>query len=607
MTDEDGSADRAWSDALLAAAITAIDGARFGGVVLRAPHGPVRQSWLDILTTLMPAGVPVRKMPSHIGDDRLIGGLDLAASLSAGRRVADHGLLAASHGGLVVVPMAERLASTTAARLAAAFDTGTVTVARDGLDLCLPARFAMVALDEGATDEDAVPSGLRDRLALHLDLTGVDHRQAVADLDRLSGAVSEARSLRTEVTVPDQALEALCATAAALGIDSLRPSRFAVAVARTLAMLDGRSEVCEADVVDAARLVLAPRATCLPADPDEIDEPQDGEKPPSPEDQDTAEAGPDDDKINPESLEDIVIAATAASIPDKLLERWRTPAAGRGGDRAGGRTGAVAASRRRGRPVGATAGSPGDGARLNLIETLRAAAPWQRLRATPDDAAGRIHVRKSDFRIARHKRPTETTTIFVVDASGSSALHRLSEAKGAVELLLAECYARRDHVALITFRGTGAELLLPATRSLFRAKRNLAGMRGGGGTPLASALQVSVALADQERRRDRTPMVVLLTDGRANITLDGRHDRGVATADATAQAAGLRATGVPALLIDTGPRPDPRARTLADAMTARYVPMPQAGAQAMSAIVRGAVETERHAPHRAAGEQRVPC
>jgi magnesium chelatase subunit D len=99
----------------------------------------------------------------------------------------------------------------------------------------------------------------------------------------------------------------------------------------------------------------------------------------------------------------------------------------------------------------------------------------------------RIDVRKDDFRIFRLKRRTQTTIIFLVDASGSAAMHRLSEVKGAVELLLADCYVRRDRVALIAFRRKSAELLLPPTRSLVRAKRSLAALAAGGGTPLASA------------------------------------------------------------------------------------------------------------------------
>ena len=100
-------------------------------------------------------------------------------------------------------------------------------------------------------------------------------------------------------------------------------------------------------------------------------------------------------------------------------------------------------------------------------------------------------MRRDDFRMTRFQQRTRTTTIFVVDASGSSALNRLAEAKGAVELLLADCYVRRDQVALLAFRGKEAELLLPPTRSLVRAKRSLAGLPGGGGTPLAAGIDAA--------------------------------------------------------------------------------------------------------------------
>jgi magnesium chelatase subunit D len=197
-------------------------------------------------------------------------------------------------------------------------------------------------------------------------------------------------------------------------------------------------------------------------------------------------------------------------------------------------------------------------------------------------------VRREDFRITRHKQRTGTTTIFVVDASGSSALHRLAEAKGAVELLLADCYVRRDRVALIAFRGRGAELLLPPTRSLVRAKRSLAGLPGGGATPLAAGIDAAVGLADAVRRKGDTPVVVMLTDGRANITRSGEGGRARAEDEALAAARGLRTAGLAALLIDTSPRPQPQAQRLAHEMHARYLPLPHADAAALSTAVRAA-------------------
>jgi magnesium chelatase subunit D len=172
-----------------------------------------------------------------------------------------------------------------------------------------------------------------------------------------------------------------------------------------------------------------------------------------------------------------------------------------------------------------------------------------------------------------------------VDASGSAALHRLAEAKGAVELLLAECYVRRDRVAVLAFRGTGVDMLLPPTRSLARAKRSLAALPGGGGTPLADGIRAARELATQLARQGDSPLVVMLTDGRANIAADGTPGRTQAAADALLAAAEFHAQGLSALLVDTSPQPSEAARLLAAEMGASYVPLPYAGADGLRRVV----------------------
>jgi magnesium chelatase subunit D len=167
-------------------------------------------------------------------------------------------------------------------------------------------------------------------------------------------------------------------------------------------------------------------------------------------------------------------------------------------------------------------------------------------------------------------------------------LHRLGEAKGAVELLLAECYVRRDRVALLAFRGRGAELILPPTRSLARAKRSLAGLPGGGGTPLASAIDAAVELAEATRRQGDTPLLVFLTDGRANLTSDGRPDRAMAESQALAAARRVRADGLRAVLVDTAPRPQPLAARVATEMGARYLPLPHAHSTQLTTAIGSA-------------------
>jgi magnesium chelatase subunit D len=571
-----------WDDALLAAALFAVDPAG-SGVVLQAPAGPVRDTWLARLNRLLPAAP--RRLPLTIRDDRLLGGLDLAATLQAGRPVAQRGLLAESDGGVVLVAMAERLPPATAARIAAVMDRGEVQVERDGIALTLPTRFGVIALDESLPDDDPVPAALLDRLALRLDLTALAPRDALDLQD--DEDMAAARAQLPHVQVGDDMLQALCSAAVALGIASLRAPLLALRVARASAALAGREAVEADDVRVAARLVLAARATSLPAPPEAEPPP-----PPEPEAPAADDPPPPDNDANeqqqPEgALDDVVLEAALAALPPALLAQLQAEHLARERSRGAGKSGALQKAGRRGRPAGVRRGEPRGGERLNLIETLRAAAPWQRLRqAQAGDAAPRIAVRADDFHVSRYRQRRETTTIFVVDASGSSAMNRLAEAKGAVELLLADCYVRRDSVAVLAFRGRTAELLLPPTRSLVRAKRSLAGLPGGGGTPLAAAIDAAAALADSVRRRGDTPLVVLLTDGRGNVALDGSGGRPQAEADANAAAQRLRAGGAAVLLIDTSSKPQLQAARLAELMRATYLPLPFAGAQALSQVVR---------------------
>jgi magnesium chelatase subunit D len=184
------------------------------------------------------------------------------------------------------------------------------------------------------------------------------------------------------------------------------------------------------------------------------------------------------------------------------------------------------------------------------------------------------------------------TVIVAVDASGSQALHRLGEAKGAVELLLAASYARRDRVALLAFRGAGAELLLPPTRALARAKRLLAGLPGGGGTPLAAGLVAAQQAAESARRAGSVPTIVVLSDGRANLALDGSPGRPAAEADALVVARAIRARGIACAFVDTSPRGEPAARRVAEALGARYVALPAADARAIAGAVRHALDPD---------------
>ena len=539
----------AWTRALTGLALLAVDPG-LGGLALRARVGPVREAFVGMLGALP---LPQVRLHPAMGDEALFGGLDLSGTLAAGRVVAARGLLA--RPGAFVLPMAERAGAGLAARLGMMLDAG---------------GGCLIALDEGAEDEALVP-GLAERLAFGVDLSDV----ALGDVTGFpwdAEEIAAARGGLGSVVAGPEVVGEIVAVMDAFGVESGRVGLFALRAARAHTALWGRDAVTAEDLEAAAGLVIAPRATRVPEAAPEREEP------PAPEPGESREAE-GEDVVLPEEL---LIEAVRALLPDDLLDRLRAQKARVG---KGEGSGAARKGNRRGRPLPSRPGRMGDGARVDLVATLRVAAPWQRLRTGPG-----VRVRAGDLRFRRFEEKSDRLLVFAVDASGSAALARLGEAKGAVELLLAQAYARRDHVALIGFRGTGAEVLLPPTRSLVQTKRRLAALPGGGGTPLAAGLKAALGMADQARRRGLTPTVIVLTDGRANIALDGRADRARAGEEAQAMGRALRAQGVDAVVIDTGNRPEPALKQLAQAMDGVWLPMPRADAQRLSRAVAAALD-----------------
>ena len=510
-----------WGIALRLADAFARDPSAVGGIRLIARAGPVRDRWLDR------AG-PVRRLPVGVDDDALTGGLDLAAVLATGRPVRRAGLL--DTPGPLILPSAERCPPALAGRLAQALDAG---------------RHALIALDEGEGG-DGLPPVLADRLGAVVDLSAV----SIHDVEDAPSPPGD--------PVPDPAATAV-ALAVRLGVPGLRAPMQTVRLARAF----GGGTVTEDACACAAAFVLAPRATVLP---------------------DQAEAEPEapaptDARADGGTLEDRVVDAIRPALPADLLAGLTGRATGASGQGAG----AARKGNRRGRPLPPLPGKPGQGARIDVVATLRQAAPWQRLRG---GGPGRpVRLRAADIRVRRYETKSDRLVIFAVDASGSTAIARLAEAKGAVEVLLAQSYARRDHVALIGFRGERADLLLPPTRSLVRTKRELAALPGGGGTPLAAGLRDGAALGRQARARGMAPSLVVLTDGRPNVGLSGAHGRAAAMTDAEAMARHVRAEGLAGLVIDTGQRPSPALRGLAADMGADCLALPRADAASLGRAV----------------------
>ena len=576
------AANRARSAAALG--VLAVAGHRIGGIVLRDSSAGAQQ-WIAALRARLPQSVKLLRLPSSATDDRIFGGLDLAATIAGGIPVAERGAVADADGGIVVIPLIERMPVATQARLGTVIDTGIATVLRDGVRAEFAAEFTLIAIDESEEDVWGVAAPLRDRLALVLDGDVRVDESMLPD----AATIAVARGMVEHVFADDDVMIGIGTLCVAFGITSERAARLALWTARTLSALDGRGAVEDADVALAAQLVLAPRATRIPTvAPDHPPESDESEPPPA---EDSAQ-NPPTDTADDRPLEDRLVDAVTAAIPPELLAELLARAQRPSQEL--GRAGAEKESWIRGRQVTARRGKPDGVRRLHVLETLRAAAPWQRARMKASVARGSparsLIVERDDFRIRRYVGRAGTSVIFVVDASGSAAAQRLGEAKGAVEALLAESYARRDRVSLIAFRGTTADVLLPPTRALARARKLLASLPGGGGTPLANAIDAALLAGVAARRSGTLPVVVFLTDGRANVARDGKGGRTESTRDAADAATKFRAGNLSAVLIDTSPRPEPMARKIADAMGARYVPLPVVDARAIAGAVALAKE-----------------
>jgi magnesium chelatase subunit D len=596
---------------------------RLQGVALVAAAGTGKSSLARGMRLLHDAETPYVEIPPGIDVENLLGGLNLEATLRRGSVVMQPGVLARAHGGVAYVDGLNLLTDASANLLLAALEEGEVRVEREGISLNYPARFSLISSYDPA--EGPPRRHLLDRIGLIAPLPGAfDARDRTAVIRRnllsitnvwdedqrfLQGLVQTAREQMPQVAISDAQVAQLTTTALLYGVEGHRVDLFAARAACAAAALELRDEVNEEDLALAARLAILPRATQIPTPP-----PADAAPPPPPpepeatEPESTAEEG---ESALPEQLlppPEQILEALASQLPADLEELpFHHLRRGRSGSRG-------STEGKRGRHVRSIPGDPRR-ARIDVVATLRAAAPWQQVRAGklvgvnghgPNGAGpqaangkvngagtpllklaavkpenGRVKLQLSDVRVKQYRSKAGALFCFAVDASGSMALHRMRQAKGAVHALLEKAYVNRDRVALIAFRGEQAELLMPPTQSVELARRALDLLPTGGGTPLASALLLADDVARQARQRGIMQMVlVLLTDGRANVGLHANGGSAAAEVQAELQKLGryIADSNLHVMVVDTQRSYLSRgeAQQLAEWLGAEYAYLPNA-------------------------------
>lgn len=532
----------------------------FGGAVLRMRAGPVATQ----VRAYIERNMPCDALHPHMDMLALHGGIDPIETLAQGQLRHSAGVLERPHAKWL--SGAERTPDWMCSHLCATQEA---------------AKTPLFAIDEEAEGE-TVPPALADRLAFWLDFSDLSYREL--EPRPLPDPVGDLCG----VTLSSDQYEALTAFALRLGVWGLRPVLFAVHMARYSAVRAGREHVNSDDLETAVQMVYAPRLTQVPEEQgDQMPEPP-APEPPNPE---TAEQDETDQEAEPTDLEqmaEILLAAVTAQLPASALHALRAAQTSAQGHGQG--AGTRHHSFLMGRPKPARKGRYRHGARVDILATLRAAAPWQTIRKRDHPARRGPILLPQDVHLKRYETPTERVVIFVVDASGSAAMTRLAEAKGAVELLLGEAYVRHDYVALIAFRGERAQMLLPPTRSLVAAKKVLSALPGGGGTPMASGLEQALSLAQAQARLGKTPTLAVLSDGRANITLNGAGDRTKAYQECESLASVARTMNMRSLFLDVGRRPNAKFNDLSKLYGAAYVPLPYADARRVSEMVSAVMD-----------------
>ena len=564
-----------------------------------------------------PAGAPVEERPVRLVElpvgastDRLAGTLDIEKALSEGRKAFEPGLLAAAHRGILYVDEVNLLSDHLVDLLLDVAAMGVNHVEREGVSVRHPSRFILVGtmnpeegelrpqlLDRfgvtvevsGSSDPAERVEVVRRRLHYEADPQEFAAKWSAAD-GELAFSVGAARGRLPGVTLDEETLFRISTLCAELGVDGLRGDLVTAKTARTLASWDARDEVILEDVKRAALLALSHRRRRGPfeqpgidseelenalsedTEPEPPDDP-DGGAPPRSEGEGRDEpARGERDREPSEARAGAGERSHAATEPFKPV-RLEAPEKGRGGPL--GRRSRIVGEI--GHPVGdrESAANPKD---VALSATVRAAAPYQRARGRSEASPGLV-VRAGDLRENVREGREGNLILFLVDASGSmAAKKRMSAVKGAVLSLLHDAYQRRDRIGLISFRGEGAQVLLPPTSSVELAASRLEELPTGGRTPLSAGIEKAAEVLKRERLRDRErrPLLVLLTDGRATA---GPDPRVVAT--------GLASFGVASFVVDTeeGYVRLGMAGKLAEAMGARHLRLEELRAESLVDLV----------------------
>lgn len=493
--------------------------------------------------------VSVVELPVGATEDRLVGTIDIEQAIKLGEKHFEPGILAEANRNILYIDEVNLLDDHLVDVLLDAAAMGMNYVEREGVSFSHPSQFILIGTMN--PEEGELRPQLLDRFALSVEVKGIPYKEARAEIVRRRVAyennpagfvashfddqeqtrqkILAASKLLPKVKLSAELLNLITQICTDLAVDGHRADITMYKTACTIAAFNGRTEVVEDDIKEAAELVLPHRHRRQPFEEPNLEQQQvqdsiqkwnqNKQTQPSPSEADNTQ-NPSDSHEEQDTPGKEQVFQADSPYKVKPLASPVLDSIQRSGT---GRRSKTLSDSKKGRYVASTI-PRGKVEDLAFDATLRAAAPFQNRRRQESNGQTALMIESSDLREKVRESKMGNLIMFVVDASGSMAAEeRMTATKGAVLSLLLDAYQRRDRVGMVVFRKNTAELVLPPTNSVELAQKQLAQLPTGGRTPMAHGLKLGMETIKDCLRRDRDaiPLMVLVSDGRANVNLFG--------------------------------------------------------------------------------------